>query len=276
MQMVGISAVRLSNPSNRIMAKKTNGYSTRTKFKRDLSYEIFLEQHLDSRFQFLLSPITASVTSPAPSFIRLRPFQDTMKQRSGGKKFGRSSRRSTALMSAGAKQFATGTASALPPTQNHRPRNFGTKLSGRLGGIQCKFTSTRAKSAPGRHQQDAVSSRTLSILEGMMKKANLSQHQIRTMKSQIKTTGVIPKDVSYMRSGTYKPMEKRMSRREIMNQPMKKFYARRRSHSQISDTERRYKQTNRNYAPVPLGRDTEAEKDRLASFMETNGGENKK
>ncbi|GAB5366860.1 hypothetical protein AAMO2058_001180100 [Amorphochlora amoebiformis] len=76
-----------------------------------------------------------------------------------------------------------------------------------------------------------ISTRTVNILDKMMKKSSLSPLQIKAMKKSALTTGRLPSDAK--RGGNYMPVEKAMSRREYLRQPIKKYYTTKRSKGTI-------------------------------------------
>mmetsp|Transcript_30048 Transcript_30048/g.52758 ORF Transcript_30048/g.52758 Transcript_30048/m.52758 type:complete len:263 (-) Transcript_30048:202-990(-) len=167
-----------------------------------------------------------------------------------------------------------------------QPRSTALQQAGRqCGGIDvrvatrtryrrnAKVTATvgaRAKrgSRPGgvvSSSSSGVSERTVGLLEEMMKKANLSAHQIKAMKAQLTTTGTLPLDAK--RDGDYAPRPPPVSRKERMQQPIKKWYVRRKSKGRIE----RERESSRHYysAQPSRGKDMSKEKERFVRVLET-------
>jgi len=161
--------------------------------------------------------------------------------------------------------------------ETNRARRRGSPALMSAGRAQCgvnvstkyrrKAVVNRSRSTPGRNS--AISDRTVNMLEKMMKKANLSQHQIKAFKQQVTATGRVPIDLELKRSGTYRPQQPRLSRKEAMAQPIKKFYARKRSKSEIKVADRRNFYSNQS----SKGKDMRREKERYISLMENDGHE---
>ncbi len=128
-----------------------------------------------------------------------------------------------------------------------------------------RYVFGRTQSVPPKYGR-GVSRETAKILEGMMKKSNLSALQKKTLRKTMLLGKTLPLEVS--RAGSYKREQRRMTAKEYAQMPIKKYYARIRSKAEIDARERK---TKVYYRPSGAGKNMQQEKERFARLMERNG-----